>query len=575
MTDRRKITLFLFLLSLCATPAAAQDYIFPLKTQGKRQLSANFGELRTTNLHTGIDIRTGGAEGVPVVAAADGYVYRIGIRPGGYGRAIYLAHADGTSTVYGHLSRFTAEIDNYVARRQYAEREQSLDIFPTPGMFTFRQGDVIAYSGNSGRSYGPHLHFEIRDHVSDRLYNPAKLLRLDVEDTLPPEIHRLYYFRVDTLHGVPLHRLTASLPVIKKGEGSYALNAPAELPGDGYFAIETVDRKNGVANTFAVYRITLDAGGSARFEYIMDNCTFGQAAYESGVAVYPLNRDSRHHVVRLAVMPQVALPFYGAVRERGLLSLSDGDTVSIKVEDDRGNESVLDFTVARVPDEAYSFVVPGSVKVDDRYPFSKTTGGLRATVPARSLYEPIFYRQEELAEPPHTVHDASVKILSPFYSVGDGDVPLLSAIELEIECALPPELRRQAVIARVNGGGNLVSCGGEWKEGRVVAKTRTFGTYCVVADTKAPQIAAGFKSGADMSKAERLVFDVRDEFSGISSYEAFVDGKWVILEYDYVRNRLLHRFDDRLCGRGKKHTILLKVADTAGNAAEYSASYYR
>jgi murein DD-endopeptidase MepM/ murein hydrolase activator NlpD len=138
-------------------------------------LSANFGELRIDHFHSGVDIKTQGATGKEILATASGYVYRISISPGGFGNAIYLRHPAGYSTVYGHLERFTPEIDKYVKEQQYLKKTFTITLFPPKDKFPVTQGDVIGFSGNSGSSAGPHLHYEIRKSDTEAPVNPLFL----------------------------------------------------------------------------------------------------------------------------------------------------------------------------------------------------------------------------------------------------------------------------------------------------------------------------------------------------------------------------------------------------------------
>ncbi len=555
-----------------------QDYGLPIKLKYDPALSANFGELRAANIHAGIDIKTGGVEGLLVLAAKDGYVSRVSINPGGYGRAVYLAHPDGTMTVYGHLSAFEQSLGFYVDSMQYKEKKNSMDIYPPQNMFSFMKGEVIGYSGNSGRSYGPHLHFEIRDQATNRVYNPLKRASFGIKDNIPPDIHRIYYFAVDTLSGVPVHRKAAEAATTKGEDGVYGIPDGRMTVGNGgYFAIEVVDHKNGASNTMAVYRINLAVDGILRFQYIMDSFTFGQASYKPAISQYELNQVSRNDVVRLAVMSRPDLPFYGRVVERGLIDPTADGKIEISVEDDSGNVSRLEFDLVY---DAGAFkdipaVAEGAVKVGFNHSFAKTTGGLSVSIPARSLFESVFYSQYEIENRTIQNKETSLRVLSPLYSVGDLSVPLLSAIELEVRDSLPEGYPRNAVLARVNDKGGLIYAGGKSSEGVVRGKVRSFGNYCVVADTKAPAIKAGFAKDADMSQAQTLIFNVRDEFSGISTYEALIDGKWAILEYDSIRGRLIHKFDDAVFGKGVTHEIVITVTDGAGNRNKLATSYVR
>lgn len=576
MNNRIIVTVVSFVFSVFGI--AGQDYGLPVKLKYDTALSANFGELRAANIHAGIDIKTGGVEGLLVLAAKDGYVSRVSINPGGYGRAVYLAHPDGTMTVYGHLSAFEEDLGFYVDSMQYKEKKNSMDIYPPHNMFSFKKGDTIGYSGNSGRSYGPHLHFEIRDQATNRVYNPLKRVSFGIKDNIPPEIHKVYYFAVDTLSGVPMHRKAAEAAASKGEDGVYGIvGGKMSVGNNGYFAVEVVDHKNGVSNTMAVYRVNLTVDGTLRFQYIMDSFTFGQASYKPAISQHELNQASRNDVVRLAVMSRADLPFYGRVVGRGLIDPVADGRIEISVEDDSGNVSRLDFDL--VYDEGAYKDIPaipeGAARIDHNHSFAKTTGGLSVNIPARSLFESVFYTQYEIENGTADGKETSVKILSPLYSVGDASVPLLSAIDLEIRDTIPEGYPRNAVLARVTEKGSLVYAGGKSTEGVVRGKVRSFGTYCVAADTKAPTIKAGFAKDADMSQAKTLIFNVKDEFSGVSGYKALIDGQWAILEYDSIRGRLIHKFDDSAFGTGKTHEIIVTVSDGAGNSNKLTISYIR
>lgn len=148
-------------------------------------LAGTFGEIRSDHYHTGIDIRTDGKEGLPVHAAAKGYVSRIVVSPYGYGNALYLTHPNGYVSLYGHLSHFNRAITSYVKNKQYSEEKYRQDIPVFPGQFAVNKGDTIAFSGSTGASEGPHLHFEIRNAKNDDPINPL-LAGYVVEDTQAP-----------------------------------------------------------------------------------------------------------------------------------------------------------------------------------------------------------------------------------------------------------------------------------------------------------------------------------------------------------------------------------------------------
>lgn len=218
-------------LLLCSAPVSAQhlapeDYIFPLRNVAGLY-SANFGEMRPNHFHSGIDIKTDGMTGKPVLATADGYISRIAVTPGGYGRAIYITHPNGTTSVYGHLSKFRDDIEKYVHEERYRTRRNSINLYPSADRFPLKQGEQFAWSGNTGSSAGPHLHFEIRDSRTQRTLNTISSGVIRTRDDIPPRLVKLYYVEVDSVRGVPVHARPRPVELVEKTPGRYALKQSA------------------------------------------------------------------------------------------------------------------------------------------------------------------------------------------------------------------------------------------------------------------------------------------------------------------------------------------------------------
>ncbi len=559
-----------------AFPQNAAEYGSPIVI-GTLQSSSNFGKLRGTRFHSGVDIRTGGVEGKKITAIEDGYIYRIGVKPYGYGNVVYVAHPDGRISVYGHLSRFTPEVDAYVRRERYRRQRNDIDLFPDANTFPVKRGEVIGWSGNSGNSFGPHLHFEIREKGGEKTVNVLARGYYDVVDNTPPKIFNVWYYTIDTLSGVPVHTLAAKAATVANQDGSYSLPAPMQLPGRGYFVVETMDRKDGVSGSMATYRITLSVDGVPRIEYLMDGFTFAQNHYAKILSDYKLNRTTSNDVFRLAVLNDGAMPFYRNVKDNGILNPDGRSDIRIEVEDDNGNTTVLSFIAEYAPELASSTVtIPtGAEPVDCEKHYSRTTENLKVTIPSGALYESLFYTQSKLCPPPKVTKSAGTRILSDFYEVHRDDVPLQNPVILSFRADVPTELQDKVVIARVNDRGRLAASAAEYTDGTVTGKASIFGTWCVAADTTSPTIGASFKLGEDMTGKQRLGFKIADDLSGIASFSATVDGKWVMLEHDTPHSTVYHYFDDSLCGTGKTHTIVLTVKDGVGNKAVYTGKYFR
>lgn len=328
--------LILFLLTTACLGAQGQqlapnDYIYPLRELKQRLYSANFGEIRPGHFHAGVDIKTDAEEGKPVVAAADGYVSRVVLQAGGYGRAVYLTLRNGTTVVYGHLRRFRDDIERHVRRERYERRSNGVNLWFGPGTWPVKQGDVVAYSGDSGSSGGPHLHYEIRDTETQRLYNPVREGIIRPRDEYPPRIVRLHYVEVDTVQGVPVRSVPESYAVVRTAAGRYALthDGPVGVGRRGYFVAEVTDRRNDVWNSFGVWRVTAFADGIPCFEFRMDSFTYDISRCSDAVSCYPIQINSRNEAIRLAQLEGAPDSFYPTMAERGLIRTRRGSLACV------------------------------------------------------------------------------------------------------------------------------------------------------------------------------------------------------------------------------------------------------
>ncbi len=254
--------------------------------------------------------------------------------------------------------------------------------------------------------------------------------------------------------------------------------------------------------------------------------------------------------------------------------------VEIEVADDAGNVSVLDFEMVYAPGLYRETVLApiGAEVLDAARPFEKNSGDIRVSIPARTLYESVLYSQYELLQPPAIVKSQSGSVLSPFYAVHSEDVPVHSAFTLSIKADVPEELRSRVVLARATGNGAekwLAVTAAKYDNGFVTGKAGNFGVWCVAADTKAPVIKPLFQSGADLSGARSINFSISDDLSGVASYRAEIDGRWVILEHNAMKGTLIHHFDDALTGRNRTHEITLTLTDGTGNKEIYTGKYFR
>ncbi len=551
------------------------DYVYPvLHVAG--YYSANFGEMRSDHFHSGIDIKTDGVEGKPLVAVADGYVSRIGVTPGGYGRALYLTLDNGVTAVYGHISRFRNDLEEYVLAERCRQRKNAVQLYPAAGRFRVRQGDVIAFSGNSGSSFGPHLHFELRDTPTQRTLNVVKQGVIRPKDTIPPLFVRIHYIEVDTLDGIPVPAAPQSYDAVKTDSATYRLaqREPVDVGRNGYFVVEATDRRNDVQNTFGIYRMSLEADSAKRFEYRMDGFTFDLSRYCNTASYYPIQITSRNEVIRLALPEGGSGCFCPTARDRGSLRLAPGDRkrLRIEAEDDCGNRSRLEFTVCgRL--ETFRALRDSTFTAlhRDKAHTLRLDRELTARIPAGALYESCYCRPER--RPATHDNDSTIQVLSPAYRIFDATTPLHKPITVSIRAYVPPLLQPHVTLATRNLRGRTVYVGGSYADGSVTARTRTTGDLFIVADTTAPTVTPLFKPEGDLSKSGALRFRIGDNFSGIASCTVYIDDRWTPCDRYPVQGILKVPFTD--APSGDLHRIRLEIGDNCSNIREWTGNFRR
>ena len=575
--------LYILIVTLCAAfSAAAQslnpaDYDFPLRDVAG-YYSANFGEMRPNHFHSGTDFKTDGVEGKPVVAVADGYVSRILQSPSGYGLALYVVHPNGTTSVYGHLSRFRSDIAEYVKAERRRLKQSRVDLYCKAGQFTVKRGEEIARSGNTGSSQGPHLHFEIRDSRTGKTFNIIKQGIVTPKDDISPYIMKVHYIEVDTVRGVPVHSRPATYAVHKADNTTYrtAQQSPIKVGRKGYFVVETSDRKNDVANTYGVYNLVEKIDGKTIFEYRNDGFTFDLSRYCNAVSYYPIQRSSRNEAMRTALLQGGTKYFYPTLVNRGVVTTTAEQTrdVEFLITDDCGNTSTLKFQIVgkadadcfkgEIDQEAYI--------VEYNHDFAdKVDDVLSVVIPKGALYESIAMKMER--SDVEIKADSTVSVLSPAYTIHDADTPLQTSIGVVFSMPIEEALQPYTAMASVAANGRLSYIGGTYRNRRFTARTSTFGTFCLVADRTAPVIRPQFTDGQDCRSRNSISFRLSDNFSGVSTYTATIDGQWVAI--DYARSRATINLSAEGITGGKSHTVQITVKDSCGNTATWQGTIIR
>jgi len=535
-------------------------------------LSGSFAELRSNHFHSGIDIKTQGVTGIPVYSVADGFISRIVVSPSGFGRALYIDHPNGTTSVYGHLENFRDDIEEYVKNIQYEKESFRVDLQVPDGLFEVKQNEFIARSGNTGSSGGPHLHFEIRDTESEEPLNPLKY-DFPVKDNTPPRIFSVMLVPLSDYSHVDYSGVKKSFSV-ETGNGSYHIKGNPIIPVYGQigFAIQTNDFFDESHNRCGVYSIQLKFDGELYYSFKMDRFSFAETRYINSHIDYGEYNRSRRRFHKTWIDPGNRLSIYDYVRESGIFRVTDGNIHHVRFEltDTHGNTSVLDFNI-----ESKSRKVSPSqkdyaklMKYDRENHFR--SGGIKIDFPENSFYTDIPFNYSKKA--------GWEEFFSDIHIVHDESAPIHTSARMSIETKnIEKHLRPKALLVKVDTVSGLYSAaGGIYKNGWVTGNIRNFGNYAVAIDTVPPRVVPlSVRNNSELSESSRIRFRISDDLSGIHIIEGKLDGKWVLFEYDAKSNLITHNFDHEHFELQKRHQFELTITDYSGNTTTYEATFWK
>ncbi|MBK7754494.1 MAG: M23 family metallopeptidase [Flavobacteriales bacterium] len=573
MIDHRQ----LIFCMLCSTNAAAQTPSFrsaPLAPMDIPMLpSGNFMEPRSDHFHSGVDLKTNGAEGIPVRAVADGHVSRIRVSPWGYGLALYIDHPEGLTTVYGHLRAFAPEIAEQVLEAQYSAQNQTVDLTPAAGSLPVKAGEVVAWSGNTGGSSAPHLHYEVRRSKDQHALDP-ETLGLEMADSRPPVIRGLrIYPTAPQSRCQPYPGTAKGFATDANGDG-YGLQ-PGVVPavfGPVGIAVHAVDFYDGTSNTCGVRKIAVLIDEKPHFEVHLNEVDFDKQRYVNAHMDHALFRQSDMHYHRCYRQPNDRSDLYSADGGgAGTFTPIPGQLykVRIVVTDANDNRSELTFQLrgATVAEAVLWEGRPDSVNTFhwDRDNLLARPD-FRFSFPANALYDDEPIRFDSLP--------GKSAALGPEYRVLSDAVPLHLPAEVSIRMAsLAPALQSKAVVVKRDGKGRTAPIGGTWKDGWVTARTKAFGTFMTRVDTVPPTLTP-LDIRTSMAGRASFRLKVQDDLTGLDKWSATLDGKWILLSYEPKTKILTHTFDKFSEGKGKR-SLVVEVTDERGNRKSASYTFER
>ena len=547
--------------SLLAQTNYPQDYfIDPLDIN--LVLAGTFAELRANHFHSGLDIKTQQREGLKVYACADGFVSRIKISHGGYGKALYITHPNGYTTVYAHLQKFAPKIEAYIKEHQYGQESYEIEVFPGAVELLVKQGDVVAYSGNSGGSEGPHLHFEIRDN-EERPINPM-LFGIDIKDTTKPIIKEVYAYPISDDAHINQTNEMCKLRLIPQQNGDYTVENITAFGTIG-FGIVSTDRQDLAANNNGLYDIESFFNGQPNFEIEFSRFSFAETSHLNRYIDYGVYKTKKQRIQKLFVEKNNPLSLYKNLDNNGFLRIEDSTTsvYKIRVKDYKNNDCWLTLNIKGMKaTEIKKKEAPKS----NYYIYADQTTTLSKDNVTVTIYPNTFYDD----------FPTDFEVKSDTVFINEDVYPMQKSMSIAYDVSQYDEQdKKQLYVAELVGYYKKPYYTSTKHEGnKIIGLTKYLGTYALVKDSVPPSITPNnFDDGKWLSKYRYLQLKVDDKESGISSYRATVNGKWILMEYDYKKKMLTYDFNDGRTSTENKLKVI--VTDNVGNSTTFEATFFR
>lgn len=559
--------IFIFLMFFCSTLFAQADYpkdYFSPPLDIPMQLSGNFGELRPNHFHAGFDLKTLQREGLKVYAVADGYISRIKISTFGNGKAIYITHPNGYTSVYGHLQRANDAIENYIKKSHYALKSFEIELFLKPDELIVKKGQIIAFSGNTGGSEGPHLHFEFRDTKTEKIINPMFFgFDKNIKDTKKPVVSAVYVYPLDTKTSVNHSKRPLLLNLSLQKDGTY-LSEKVVANGKIGFGISAFDYDDISFNKNGVFQVQSFFNGKSNFGYQFNTYSFDDMRYINALIDYSKYKKTKQRVQKLFMKNKYGLSIIKADENNGIVSVVPNFIAVYRVEvsDFNGNKSTVSIPVQydllSTIIEQEPVVSNYFVKANKDNNFSKDN--MSVFFPAGTFYDDF---------------DLNFDVINDTLFLHEDTVPAHTNFTISIEENKYNEVQREKIFIGLIEGEKVTYNPTYRKDAVFTAKVKTLGKYALVMDTIAPKITIAEPiEGKWLNDQKTLQLIVSDGLSGIKSYDGYLNGNWILFEYDNKTKKLTHNFSDGIVSEGA-NDLKVVVIDNVGNSAVFETQFFR
>jgi len=557
--------IFLFFLFFCSFIFGQIEYpkgfISPLSIP--LDVSGSFGELRSNHFHSGIDLKTDKREGLDVFAVADGYISRIKIATFGYGKAIYITHPNGYTTVYGHLQKANGKIEQYIKNKQYEQKAFEVELFLKPNELIVKQGDIIAFSGNSGGSGAPHLHFEFRDNKTEKIINPLHFgFNKFVNDVLKPELQDILVYPIDSTI-VNKSQNPISVSFNKISDGNY-IASKVIANGKIGFGINAFDYCTNPYNKNGLYKVKAYLNGVLYYEYELETFAFDESRFVNSLIDYARFKTKKQRVQKMFQEIPFPLSIVKANKTNGIINVRPNATYTYRIEifDFHGNKVQITIPIEfgskgvifKKEDKSSKYFI----KAAKEYNYEKDN--VSVYIPENTFYED-FNLNFEVKEGILTIHNETI----PGYknmTITFADVQGLTEDQLQ-----------KTFIAGIDG--YTLDYNKTYRKGTTFKLyTRNLGKYKLAQDSIAPRIYnVNFVEGKNLIKQATISVFIADNLSGIDTFNAYLNGNWILMEYDYKTKKLIHRLEDNKYAEGRNDLKII-VTDAMQNSTTFESYFF-
>ena len=546
---------YLFLICVLVFGTMLGQISNPLKIPIK--ISGTFGELRNTHFHSGIDIKTQGKQGIKVFSIKDGKIKRIRVSKVGFGKTIYMEHYDGTTSVYGHLKKFSEEIEQLVKKTQYEKKSYEVEIYPKKNTYIFKSGTLIGYSGNTGSSSGPHLHFEIRDTKTNYPINPLKILK-NVSDTIKPEINNLYLYDINKNGKYSLIKKIK----LKKVKSNFYLADTIKNIGMLGIGIKYYDKQDISYSKNGAYSIKFKINNNTIFNYKMDTISLYDKRYLKLLVDFENWYLNKNKIQKLFVHPKSKYTFLKKNNNSGIIIVEENKFYNgeIEIKDYSGNKSLISMTIiGKDRDSIEKPTIINNVKSNFEYTFKSKNIKVefKKNTFFNDTYIPFNYQNDtlDLGKNIYPI-DKKFKI---FFDVKD-----LDSLSFEKGFISKINDKIRAEYVRTKKQKNIWSI-----------STNVIGKYTLSLDTTPPTInPLNFKKNDLIKNKKVLKLRVKDNLSGIKKIDATINDTWVLFEHEPKNNSITYDLSD-IKFNSNKFELEIIVFDQLENRKVYKTIVYR